>query len=134
MLGLCIDEFIDHGGGLAVKCFISFDAGVMSESDSQMGFTEAGTADENDVGAVGEEIELEEMLNMHAVDFIGMAEVIGIEGSEEWETGVVKAALGGALRALFEFTANEFVEEVDVAVSLGNGMLGDIRIVLSDVG
>src|SRR4051794_4986651 len=76
---------------------MALEAGGMAQSASEVGFADAGGAEQDDVGGGLEEAELEEVLDLHAVDLFGPRPIPAGHGFEDGEAGGGQAPGDGAV-------------------------------------
>jgi len=91
---------------------IAFLTSVMAQGGGEMGFAEADTAEEDDVGVGLDKVEAKEGEDELAVDFLRMFPAVLFEGFEDGKAGVFKAVFEAFLEVVSDFVGEEGVEEV----------------------
>ena len=86
----------------------------VAQGRHQMALAQADTGDEHDVGVLGDELQMEEVLDLRTVDLGGPAPVELVEGLHHGEAGLQDATLDAAILAGGGFACEQLVEVVDV--------------------
>ena len=68
-------------------------AGVRGERQGQMSFAQAHSTQKEDVAMLGQPVEMEEMLDLGAIDLFGPGPIEIVEGFHKGEPGGLEAAL-----------------------------------------
>lgn len=89
-----------------------------------MGFTQAHSAEEDDVGFLFDEAELEKMLDLGRVDFLGPTPVEVVEGFDDREAGGVDAPFGGMVPSSQGFAFDEAGQIFEMAPVFCGSLLG----------
>jgi hypothetical protein len=95
-----------------------------------VGLAEPDTAEKDDVGLVFEELESEEVLDGHAVDFLGPVPLKLLEGFDDGEPRHSDFALNGAVPTGVDFSAGEVLEVLDVCPVVPGGLIGRSLVML----
>lgn len=131
---LCGGEGVDDVSGGGEEGAMALEASLVAQGDGEVGFAEADAAEKDDVVAVLEEVEAEEVLDGGPVDFAGPAPVELIEGFEDGEVSGLDAAFGGAVHAQMAFAFEEAGEELEVGPAVLGGLCGQGVVVFADPG
>ncbi len=97
-------EGIDQINGSDPADGIALLAGVMAQSKGQVGFTEADVAEEEDITVLRKPVQMEDMLDLGAIDLFWPGPIKIIYGFNKRETGVLNAALQRPISPLLDFT------------------------------
>lgn len=89
-------------------------AGGEGEGGGEVALADAGAPEEDDVGSLGDELQVEEGEDLGAVDALGVGEVEGVEGLADVETCVLDAALDEAFEAGVGLGGDEAVKDLEV--------------------
>ena len=90
---LCGQQGVDQINGGDPTNGVSLVAGAIGERQGQMGFAQSNTAEEEHVAVLGKPVEVEEMLNLGAIDLFGPGPIEVVEGFNKGEPGGLEAAL-----------------------------------------
>ncbi|MFO1293517.1 MAG: hypothetical protein U1F07_10640 [Rubrivivax sp.] len=97
----------------------------MAQGDHQVTFAQTGGGNEDDVAVLGDEVQLEQVLHLGAVDPGGPVPVELLERLEHREARVLDAALHAAVGARGRFAAGQFAQVVQVRPLLVGRGVGD---------
>ena len=84
--------------------------GLITQGDAQVRFSQANTAEENDIGFVGDELQAEQMFDRHLVNGLGPLPVKLFEGFWCWETGQADAPFPCTLLTVKGFLTDQFLQ------------------------
>jgi hypothetical protein len=95
-----------------------------SDDLGQVGFADAGIADDADAGAVAEEVEIEQAkdASLELRTRLVMVKVEAVDGRLTLQAGELEAAFDGALVTDFEFAIDERFQGLREAEILGGGI------------
>ena len=101
----------------------------VAQGGGQVGFAQTDVSEEDDVSFVLEELQPEEVLHRHAVDFLGPVPAELFQRFDHREAGGFEAPLDDALAALVVFTFDKPAEVFDVVPLVLGGLLGQFPVV-----
>ena len=92
-----------------------------------MAFSGPGGAGKDNVGAGVDEVQLQEVFNLHAVDLGGPVPIPSGHGFNDREAGVLDATLDASIVAQGDFTGDEFLEVLEVTLAAASGLFGGLK-------
>jgi len=125
--GQCVDDVDGAGKQHRVPAL----ACRVAQCGHQMALAQAGAGDKNDVGALGDEVQVEEVLDLWAVDLGGPVPVELVDGLEHREAGLIDAALDASILAGGGLAVEQLGEVVEVRPVLVGSRLGQRLAVLA---
>ncbi len=99
-----------------------------------MGLPDTGTADEERVAVLSDEVQIEQVEDALAVDRRGVLPVEGLDGLENWEVSAAEPPLNAPIKAGGSLFGQECVEEVPMALILGSDALDLLAIAHQKTG
>jgi len=93
-------------------------AGCIAQRDGQMAFSDPRGTGEDNVGAGVDEVQLQEVFDLHAVDLGGPVPIPSGHGFSDREASVMDAALDAAVMAQGDFTGDEFLKVLEVTAAV----------------
>ena len=129
--GGCGGDGVDDVDGAGEEHRVCAQAGGVAQGGEQMGLSEAGRRNEDGVAVLGEPMQLEQVLDLGAVDLGGPVPVELFERLEHGETRVLDAALHAAIGTRGAFGAGEFAQVVQMGPLLFGRGAGDALAVLA---
>lgn len=113
---------------------MAFEAGVVAQSRGQMGFAKSDPSEQDDIGFVFEELESEEVLDGHAVDFARPVPLELLEGFDDRKPSESDFALNGAVESGVHFSENEVLEVLGVCPVVCGGLVGQSFVMVEHEG
>ncbi len=98
-----------------------------------MGFADAYVTEEDDIGLVGQELQVEEVLDRQAVDLLGLGPVELFECFEDREAGAFDPCLDAALVLGLVFTFDQSAQVFQMIPVLAGGFGGQGRVLVGQV-
>jgi hypothetical protein len=98
--------------------------GGIAQCNGQMAFADTSGPGEDNVGAGVDEVELQKMFDLHAVDLGWPVPVPSGHGLDDRKAGVMDAALDAAVMAQGGFTVDKFLKVLEVAAAVASRLFG----------
>lgn len=118
---------VNHVNGGGKEHAMAAQAGCIAQSDGQMAFSDPGGTGEDNVGAGVDEVQLQEVFDLHAVDLGGPVPIPSGHGFGDREAGVMDAALDASVMAQGDFAGDEFLKVLEVTVAVASGLFGGLH-------
>src|SRR5437667_5533228 len=96
----------------------------VAQCGGQMAFPDTSGTGENHIGAGVNEVECEQVFDLHSVDLGRPVPIPSGHGLDDREAGVLDAALHATVMAQGEFTGDKFLKVLKVAATIGSSMFG----------
>ncbi|OGO29139.1 MAG: hypothetical protein A2Z16_11085 [Chloroflexi bacterium RBG_16_54_18] len=103
-------EGVDEADGAGEEDGMSLETGGITQGDGQVSFSEADSANEDDIGALVDEVELEEELDLGLVDGFGPAPVKVRQGFDHGKARGLDPALGAMIEAALGFAGDQLAQ------------------------
>jgi len=116
-------ELVNDVDGVGKEHRVVLQAGGIAQCGGQMGFAQADSAQENDVGFFFDEAQAEEVLHRQAVDFFRPVPAELFESFQDRKAGLFKAAADEPLAALVHLALDEALQVAKRIPLLGSGLL-----------
>src|ERR1700756_5217284 len=98
--------------------------GGIAQSDGEMAFSDTGGTGEDNVGAGVDEVEFQQVFDLHAIDFGWPVPIPSGHGLDDREASVLDAALHAAVMTQGDFTGDKFLKVLEVAAPVASGVFG----------
>ena len=125
--GFCGAKPVDHVNGGGKENAMAAQAGCIAQRDGQVAFSGSCRAGKDNVGAGVDEVQLQEVFDLHAVDLGGPVPIPSGHGFSDREAGVMDAALDAAVMAQGDFTGDEFLKVLEVTAAVASGLFGGLN-------
>jgi hypothetical protein len=99
-----------------------------------MGLAKAYPSEQDDIGFVFEELESEEVLDGHAIDFLGPAPLELLEGLDDGKPGESDFPLNGAVEPGVHFSEGEVLKVSGVCPVVCGGLVGQSFVMVEHEG
>ena len=99
----------------------------IAQSDGEMAFSGPGRAGKDNVGAGVDEVQVQEVFDLHAVDLGRPVPIPSGHGFNDREAGVLDAALDASIVAPGDFTGDEFLQVLEVTLAAASGLFGGLK-------
>ena len=122
--GLGRAEAVDDVDGGGEEHAMALETGGVAQRAGQMGFADSGGSEQHDVGVILEEAELEEVLDLHAIDLFGRGPVPAGHGFKDWKARGGQASCDAAIVGAGGFTGGQGFEVTEMGVACLGRLLG----------
>lgn len=106
--------------------------GGEGEGGGEVALAHAGAAEEDDVGSLGDELQVEQGEDLGAVDALGVSEVERVERLLDRDARILEAAFDEAFEACVGLGGDEAIKDLEVGDLLLRRRLEDLRVDLED--
>jgi len=125
--GFCGAKPVDYVNGGGKENAMAAQAGCIAQGGGQVCFSGPRRAGKDHVGAGVDEVQLQEVFDLHAVDLGGPVPIPSGHGFSDREAGVMNAALDASVVAQGDFTGDELLKVLEVPLAVASGLFGGLN-------